>query len=155
MNEYLIKIAFAVCIALAVLGSHTIVHAEQGHLEKAIGLLQTAKTDSAPLPLLRKAKDHIQDAKHNKGGRQANAIESINDAIEVAKQGGNPESKINLAIAVIQKREDPKATATKLDGPAYGRTKAFVDTDRDGKKFDLQQPERKRNPEKKSPNDKK
>lgn len=47
-----------------------------------------------------------QTAKRNKGGRRPDAIEAIKEAIEIAKKGGNPEAKINHAIAMIHSGED-------------------------------------------------
>ncbi|MEA3208713.1 MAG: hypothetical protein QOE70_1770 [Chthoniobacter sp.] len=106
MNHCIFRIILAACIAFAAFASQSTVRAEQPHMEKAIDLLQKAKTDSTPIPMLQKAKEQIKDARHNKGGRRGDAIEAINEAIEVSKKGGNPESKINQAIAMIHSGTD-------------------------------------------------
>ncbi|MHA3773993.1 hypothetical protein ACXR0O_20875 [Verrucomicrobiota bacterium sgz303538] len=70
-------------------------------LGNAIELLQEAKRVNDPVPLLQRAKKRIQHAVHNKGGRRPQAIEAINEAIQLTESGSNPELKINHAITLI------------------------------------------------------
>ena len=100
------SIRLAIVIAIGLVIPIASLYADQPRMESAIDLLQAAKTSKAPIPLLQKAKEKIQKAAHNKGGRRPDAIEAIKEAIGVAKSGGNPEAKINHAIAMIHSGED-------------------------------------------------
>ena len=106
MMRNLLKLIVVIGVALPMFAIHETARAEQPHMESALELLQKAKTASEPIPLLEKAKNQVQTAKRNKGGRRPDAIEAIKDAIEIAKKGGNPEAKINHAIAMIHSGED-------------------------------------------------
>jgi hypothetical protein len=73
----------------------------QPRMEAALDALQAAKTSKEPLPLLEKARNEVEHAKHNKGGRRPDAIKEIDEAIEQVKQGQSAEAKITHAIAMI------------------------------------------------------
>ena len=79
---------------------------QQPKMEKAIELLQQARTAANPIPLLKAAREHVKAARHNKGGRRPDAIETINEAIAAAEKGEKPEGKITKAIAQIRSGED-------------------------------------------------
>lgn len=74
----------------------------QPRMEKAIELLEKAKTDAKPVPLLEKAKEHVQNAPANKGGARPKAIKAIDAAIETANSGKSAVKKIDLAIEALK-----------------------------------------------------
>ena len=104
MKKYTTRIMLVACLAFGTLGvMNTASAAEtQPRMEKAIELLNKAKDDPTPLPLLEKAKEHLQNAPANKGGDRVGAIKLINEAIDVAQKGGKPTVKINKAIQLIE-----------------------------------------------------
>ena len=108
MNNPITKTILAASLALGVLAAPVTSHAEreQPNMDKAIELLQKAKTEANPVPALEKAREHVKDAKHDKGGRRPEAVKEINEAIEIAKSGGKPEAKINHAISLVRSGED-------------------------------------------------
>ncbi len=74
----------------------------QPKMDAALEALQRARTSKEPLPLLQKARNEVEHAKHNKGGRRPDAIKEIDDAIDLVKQGQSAEAKITYAIAMIR-----------------------------------------------------
>ncbi len=101
MKHHLTRIIAAVCIALGTLSSLSAAE-NQPRMEKAVELLQEAKKSPAPIGLLEKAKDHLQNATGNKGGNKVEAVKTINQAIKIAKQGGKPDKEISRAIAMVK-----------------------------------------------------
>jgi hypothetical protein len=109
-------LAGAVCFVSSAL-------AEPPKVEHVVDLLQKAKESTSPLPLLQKAKEawkhfdagpnHLkataagvgsqaQAAQELKGREMKHrAMGYINDAIELAKKGEKPTSKIDAAIAEV------------------------------------------------------
>lgn len=97
--------------------------AEPPKVEHVVDLLQKAKESTSPLPLLQKAKEqwkhfdagpnHLKATVAGVGERaqaaqelkareyKHRAMEHLNDAIELAKKGEKPNSKIDAAIAEI------------------------------------------------------
>lgn len=108
MNSHLTRIIAAACITLATSGQLNTVHAadKQPRMDKAIELLEKAKSDSKPIPLLQKAKEHVENATANKGGRRIAAIKAIDQAIEASTKGGKAEAKINHAIELLQEGKE-------------------------------------------------
>src|SRR5581483_12304377 len=98
-------------------------NAEPKKIDDVVDLLQKAKTSSHPLPLLEKAKKEFDEyhaapghAKEIASGMRARGVagndiaahkrkkeaeKMLNEAIQVAKSGGDPKSKIEAAIAEI------------------------------------------------------
>lgn len=97
--------------------------AEPPKVEQVVDLLQKAKESTSPLPLLQKAREawkhfdagpnHLKATAAGVGSRaqaaqelkgrelKHRAMEHINDAIELAKKGEKPTSKIDAAIAEV------------------------------------------------------
>lgn len=101
MKHYLTRIIAVTCITFGILSPLSAAD-NQPRMEKAVELLQEAKKSPTPIGLLEKAKDHLQNATGNKGGRKVEAVKTINQAIKIAKQGGKPDKEINHAIALVK-----------------------------------------------------
>jgi hypothetical protein len=80
--------------------------ADQPRMDKAIELLQEAKTVKNPVPLLEKAKTHVENATTNKGGRRVAAMRAIDEAIEAANKGARTGPKINKAIELLEEGKE-------------------------------------------------
>ncbi len=106
---------------LAILATTLVTTAQAGphSIEKIVELLHKAKASQAPLPMLQKAKDELQDYKaqsgntglHRRGAqavkaeghdRKAKSLERINDAIAETKAGHDARSKIDITILEVR-----------------------------------------------------
>lgn len=101
MTRFITRIITAVCLTLGALSPLNAAD-NQPRMEKAIELLQQARESPAPSGLLEKAKDHLQSATGNKGGKRVEAVKTINQAIKIANKGGRPVAEINRAIAQVR-----------------------------------------------------
>jgi len=99
MNRHLTHILAIVCITLGTLST---LSAVEPKMEKAVQLLQQAQSAPNPVPLLEKAKAHLQNATGNKAGFKVAAVKTINQAIQTAQRGGNAQAQIGMAIAQVQ-----------------------------------------------------
>lgn len=102
MTYYAARMLAAICITLGTFLPLNPACADQPRMQKAIELLEQAKTDAKPIPLLEKAKEHVENATPNKGGARPAAVNAIDEAIEAAKNGGKATKKINRAIELVQ-----------------------------------------------------
>lgn len=87
----------------------TPVHADLPQQRKALDDLQAAKKSTNPLPLLKSARTHLNQAtRGNKVGDRDDALAKIKEAIEELKAGNRTkmEQKINAAIANIHQGKD-------------------------------------------------
>ena len=102
------RLIIAVLAVLVLLLSHAPVFAEQPHMAAALELLQAAKKSDQPLPMLKSAKKHLEDAKKNKAGARVEAIAAVNDAIAELRVGDKKKmaQKIDSAIANIHQGKD-------------------------------------------------
>lgn len=80
--------------------------AEQPRMDKAIELLQEAKTAKDPVAVLEKAKTHVENATKGKGGRRVTAINKIDKAIAAKKKGKDVGALIDAAIADLQEGKE-------------------------------------------------
>ena len=106
MNRNFISLVAAASVAISAFCVQTPAIADQPKMDRAIELLQEAKKSDKPIPLLHQAYQSVKNAAKNKGGRRLDAMPAIQEAIEIAKNGGNPEAKINHAIAMIHSGKD-------------------------------------------------
>lgn len=74
----------------------------QPKMDAATELLQQARDSKEPLPLLEKAADELHHAKHNKGGRRPEAIQQVEEAIALVKDGKDATAKITHALALVR-----------------------------------------------------
>lgn len=103
-NRRIVRILriFSVTLLLVSAGFPALADSHQPRMEQALEYLEQAKTAAEQIPLLEKAKAELEKAKRNKGGRRLDAIEAIDQAIELVKKGENPESKIVHAMAMVR-----------------------------------------------------
>lgn len=81
--------------------------AEAPRMNKAIELLQEAKTSKQPVPLLEKAKTHVENTEHgNKGGRRYSSINKIEKAIAAEKNGKDAGALIDEAIVLLEEGKE-------------------------------------------------
>lgn len=100
----LISVTRIIALIVTLFGGLSLAHAEayQPVMQETLDLLEQAKASPEPLPLLEKARTTLQGARNNKGGRKQDALKSIDEAIEIAKSGGDPKSKISHAITMVK-----------------------------------------------------
>lgn len=112
-------LVFASCVSLPL-------HADQAPaVEKIVSLLREAEKSETPLPLLEKAQARLKDYKpapsvsnrrpRAKGAikaeskdRKQEAMEKLNDAIALAKEGKNARLKIHATISCVVHMGDMK-----------------------------------------------
>lgn len=112
-------LVFASCLSLSL-------HADQAPaVEKIVGLLREAEKSKTPLPLLEKAQARLKDYKPSpnvstrrpraKGAikgeskdRKQEAMEKLNDAIALAKDGKDAKLKIHATISSVVHMGDMK-----------------------------------------------
>lgn len=99
MNHPILRIFTVLCLTFG-LCSH--LSAVEPRMEKAIQLLQQAETAPDPVPLLEKARVHLENATGNKGGNKVAAVKTIKQAIKTAQKGGNAKPQIGQAIKQVQ-----------------------------------------------------
>ena len=106
MKKFLSSLVMAVLATGLV--STSLIAADQPKPRGAIEALQDAKTAENPLPLLEEAKKHMKKTARNMKGSRVDALQIINDAIELAKAGDKVkmEGKINRAISEIHSGMD-------------------------------------------------
>ena len=93
----------SLCVVLAVFLAGTPLFADQGHMRAALELLQAAKKADQPLPMLKSARKHLENAPKAKGGARAQALQQLNEAVAQATVGDKKKmsQKIDSAIANI------------------------------------------------------
>lgn len=72
----------------------------QPHMTKVLNILKKARDSARPLPLLERAKEHLESSTEKKGRRE-DSIKAVDAAIEAVKKGVDPKSKITHAIALV------------------------------------------------------
>lgn len=81
--------------------------AEVPRMNKAIELLGEAKTSKDPVPLLEKAKTHVENTERgNKGGRRYSSINKIEKAIAAVKKGKDAGALIDEAIVLLEEGKE-------------------------------------------------
>ena len=95
----LFSLLFTVMFALSLANAHEV---PQPKMDAATELLQQARDSKEPLPLLEKAAAELKHAKHNKGGRRPEAIEQVDEAIALVKEGKDATAKITHALALVR-----------------------------------------------------
>lgn len=108
MNHKIIQTLIIASLTLGVFCLLTPMSAaeKQPRMDKAISLLEEAKTDKKPVRLLEKAKEHVENAPANKGGRRIAAIKAIDEAIAAANSGSDAGAKIAEAIELLQEGKE-------------------------------------------------
>jgi len=101
MNPTFTRLLILTCLAIALPGAMDAAD-NQPRMEKAVQLLQEAKTSATPAASMEKAKEHLQNATGNKGGNKVNAIKVLNQAIRTANKGGDPLPQIDEATQLIR-----------------------------------------------------
>ncbi len=103
MNHKLIQTLFITCLTLATFCLLNPAHAaEAPRMNKAIELLEEAKTASNKVAVLEKAKAHVENTEHgNKGGRRYSSINKIEKAIAAVNKGNDATALIDEAIALL------------------------------------------------------
>jgi tetratricopeptide (TPR) repeat protein len=80
--------------------------ADQPRMDKAIELLEQAKTAKSPIELLEKAKTAVENATTGKGGRRFTAMNKIDKAIIAKKKGKDANPLIDEAIADLKEGKE-------------------------------------------------
>ena len=106
MNDKLTRTLLVACLTLAISCLLNQAHADQPRMDKAIELLQEAKTAKDPVAVLEKAKTHVENATTGKGGRRFTAMNKIDKAIAAKKKGKDPSKLIDEAIADLQEGKE-------------------------------------------------
>jgi LPS O-antigen subunit length determinant protein (WzzB/FepE family) len=104
-------------LAATIACTATVAQAAEDRLDRVVNLLQRAKEAPKPLPILEDAKQKLADYTPNpealgRGKRKQalqrdaqddkrHAVERVNDAIKVARAGGDAKPKITAAIATV------------------------------------------------------
>lgn len=103
MNYKLTRTLFVACAAIATFCLLNPVHAEQPKMNKAIELLQGAKTAKNPAVELEKAKKHVESTEPGgRDGRRFTAINKIDKAIAAVNKGKDAGALIDEAIVALQ-----------------------------------------------------
>ena len=103
MNHKLIQTLTIACLTLGAFCLLNPVHAEQPKMNKAIELLQEAKTAKNPAAVLEKAKKHVESTEPGeRGGRRYAAINKIEKAIVAVNKGNDAGAIIDEAIVALQ-----------------------------------------------------
>lgn len=106
MNLKQIRTLLVACLTLATSCLLNQAHADQPRMNKAIELLEQAKTAKNPIELLEKAKTAVENATTGKGGRRFTAMNKIDKAIAAKKKGKNANPLIDEAIADLQEGKE-------------------------------------------------
>lgn len=103
MNQKLALTLTAACLTLGTFCLPTPVHAEQPVMQKAIELLEQAKTAANPAAVLGKAKAHVERTNPgDRGGRRFAALNKIDKAIAAVNKGNDAGALIDEAIVALQ-----------------------------------------------------
>jgi biopolymer transport protein ExbB/TolQ len=96
----------ATIVSILTLGSgFARVRAAQPQMNEAIEQLEKAKKSEHPVEHLEKAKHHLQEAKHDKGGERVEAIKQINEALAAHKKGEHKRMEEHIERAIRDIRE--------------------------------------------------
>jgi hypothetical protein len=74
----------------------------QPRMKEALALLEAARDSDKPKPLLEMAKTKLERGRGNKGGRRLDALEAVNDALDLVAKGKDPKAKITHAITMVK-----------------------------------------------------
>jgi len=105
MNQKSTRTLVLVCLALAASCLPNPVQAaeNQPKMNKAIELLEEAKTAKNPSAVLEKAKNHVENIEPgDRGGRRYAAINKIEKAIAAVNRGDDSTALIDEAIVALQ-----------------------------------------------------
>ena len=105
MKQKLTRTVVVACLTLATFCLLNPAHAadKQPKMDKAIELLQEAKTAKNPAAVLEKAKKHVESTEPGeRGGRRYAAINKIEKAIAAVNKGNDAGAIIDEAIALLQ-----------------------------------------------------
>ncbi len=103
MNHIVTRTLLVACLTLATFCLLNPAHAEQPKMNKAIELLQEAKTAKNPAAVLEKAKKHVESTEPgDRGGRRYVAINKIEKAIAAVNKGNDAGALIDEAIVALQ-----------------------------------------------------
>jgi hypothetical protein len=106
MNRKPIRILFVTCLTLAAMCLIVPAQADQPRMDKAIELLEQAKTAKNPVELLEKAKTAVENATTGKGGRRFSAVRKIDKAIAAKTKGKDANPLIDEAIADLKEGKE-------------------------------------------------
>lgn len=118
MNHKFIQMLTIACFAFAAFCLPDPVRAaEAPRMNKAVELLREAKPDKHPVPLLEKAKTHVENTEHgNKGGRRCFSINKIEKAGAAAKSGKDAGFLIDEAIVLPEEGKEIQKSKRKKKG---------------------------------------
>jgi hypothetical protein len=77
----------------------------QPEMNQAIVQLEEARHARRPIEHLERAKNELQDARHNKGGERVEAIQHVNEAIEAARHNNTRAMEGHIDAAIHDARE--------------------------------------------------
>ena len=84
-------------------------HTAQPEMNQALVQLEEARHGKHPIVHLEKAKNDLQDAKHNKHGERVEAIKQVNEAIAAAHKHNHKAMEVHIAAAIRAIREGKHA----------------------------------------------
>ena len=96
--------AFALCGTATARPAH-----EQPEMNQAITQLEEARHARHPIEHLERAKNDLQDARHNKGGERVEAIRHVNEAIEAARHHNHKAMEGHIDAAIRDVRQGKHA----------------------------------------------
>lgn len=94
----------ALCLSLSFAPFHAAaLESRSPNLKAAVEALEAAKTADDPNPSLQEALKFLNKATNNAGNKRDEAIDAVNEAVKLAKDGQKAEmtDKINHAIALL------------------------------------------------------
>lgn len=86
-----------------------LVQPAQPEMNQAIIQLEEAKHSRQPIEHLERAKNDLQDAKHNKAGERVEAIKHVNEAIEAARKHNHKAMEVHIDAAIRDIRQGKHA----------------------------------------------